>query len=111
MKSKIISLNLITSIIKISGKHFNKHLDWLYDTFYFITINFETNFEIINELIKSLKNVLQHLGTEICEFVNYFLFDSLISPLNILQKYITQLNKQFRSFQDKKIKDEMQFKN
>ena len=52
----------------------------------------------------------QYLGPELTEFTTFFLFDSPIQPLLFLNNAIVKLNKSFKSQQDKKINDEMQYR-
>ncbi|KAL4477024.1 hypothetical protein ABPG72_011721 [Tetrahymena utriculariae] len=94
---KCMALKILNGFIEVSQQGFVKYSEWLYNALYFITINYESNYLITKNLLKTCVKILQTCGSVFFEFGEYLLYQSPLNPLELLQQYYGNYLKQYKS--------------
>ncbi|EAS01888.1 hypothetical protein TTHERM_00786940 (macronuclear) [Tetrahymena thermophila SB210] len=93
---KCMALKILNGFIEVSQQGFVKYSEWLYNALYFITINYESNYSITKNLLKTCVVILQTCGSIFFEFGEYLLYQSPLNPLELLQQYYGNYLKQYK---------------
>ncbi|KAL4431567.1 hypothetical protein ABPG74_017272 [Tetrahymena malaccensis] len=93
---KCMALKILNGFIEVSQQGFVKYSEWLYNALYFITINYESNYLITKNLLKTCVVILQTCGSVFFEFGEYLLYQSPLNPLELLQQYYGNYLKQYK---------------
>lgn len=57
--AKVAALRVLRCLCEVIGQGLTKHVEWVYDALYFVSVNFENNSSITAELFTTVSEVLQ----------------------------------------------------
>lgn len=107
---KEAALKIVSQFVLSVGSTFSLHLDWLYNTFYFLSQHILKDYALFQlPFNKNLKAVLEVLQVQMGDFCQYYIFDSMLSPLHTTLCLVQLKHQQEKSKNELKVQDEMQF--
>lgn len=87
--AKVTALKILQCLCEVIGNGLTKHVEWVYDALYFVSVNFEGNNHITAALFANVSEILKQTGSLVFEFTEYLFFQSPIKPLQLIVDHFT----------------------